>query len=687
MGFSYGKLVLSFLAFLLLSCDKQTPSFVEESVVESTNATAEEPGKLPGNLESMEKSFVFNSKQESEMQVSVADGNVEILFDMDQNKMTQSVSYTQESREKILDSFSLSATSAFGSETFEQTNMASSNLDILLVVDNSRSMTEEQQNLSTKLSALLEFVEDSDWRISVETTDPSDPCGQHIISKGDANVEEAFASAVQRGIDGTGNEQGILQAVNGLTCNGGSWLRSDSTLAVLIISDENNCSNGERCEGQPWENASYLTDYLNRIRAVGTNARVYGLIWHPSDLSCDGALRMGSIYSEAIDATNGTSGSICDSDYSATLKSVSENIGMLLATQFSLKFPATPGSVAVTIDGKDFSEGFSTEKNVVVFDKAPENGSVIKVEYRYETAKPGTKFALSKRGPLDDFVVYLDNTEIVENAYSVHKEDGIVEFSALQQGGEIKVLYRLGVLENKSFALNLQDGLEVSDIRVFNNDEPVAREAFSFDGKNVHFQNPPRDAAKIKIEYDILTDKRLSYPVFIPENALDSLKVTDKNTLEEIDYTLEDGLITFAEEDYILGRKIALNYQNRTESDFILDAGFTILDSHHITMEDENASVCSENLVFEGSMIDFSQCGFENPLALKVRFLYQEIEIPRYQILENIPSELLGKLNFTVTVNGVEDFSYQVFYENDLSIGFEELPEYAKIVVKVSASQ
>ncbi|MBC7660110.1 MAG: hypothetical protein H7249_10405 [Chitinophagaceae bacterium] len=107
------------------------------------------------------------------------------------------------------------------SESFQQNSTASGILDLLLVIDNSGSMTEEQQNLSSKLSPLLYYLKDSDWRIGVVTTDPKDGCLRGLISKGDANSSELFTNAVNAGIKGSGNERGILQAVAGLKgeCN------------------------------------------------------------------------------------------------------------------------------------------------------------------------------------------------------------------------------------------------------------------------------------------------------------------------------------------------------------------------------------------------------------------------------------------------------------------------------------
>ena len=60
------------------------------------------------------------------------------------------------------------------SQNFEQGEWGM--LDLLVVIDNSGSMTEEQANLSTKLQPLLSKIAKSNWQIAVVTTDPADGC-------------------------------------------------------------------------------------------------------------------------------------------------------------------------------------------------------------------------------------------------------------------------------------------------------------------------------------------------------------------------------------------------------------------------------------------------------------------------------------------------------------------------------
>ncbi|MCX6124784.1 MAG: hypothetical protein NTV34_08550, partial [Proteobacteria bacterium] len=72
-------------------------------------------------------------------------------------------------------------------------------LDLLVVVDNSGSMAEEQNNLSQKLKPLMSAVKDSDWQIAVTTTDPDDRCVTSLIKKNDLFAETRFKSAVNAG--------------------------------------------------------------------------------------------------------------------------------------------------------------------------------------------------------------------------------------------------------------------------------------------------------------------------------------------------------------------------------------------------------------------------------------------------------------------------------------------------------
>ncbi|MBC7530658.1 MAG: VWA domain-containing protein [Oligoflexus sp.] len=230
--------------------------------------------------------------------------------------------------------------------------------DILVVIDNSDSMTQEQKNLSTKLQDLLGGVKESDWQIGVITTTVAveknlDKCVMTLIKPSDANFEDKFRKAVTPGVDGSAVEEGIRQAVNGLRCTEAPWVRLNSTVAVLIVSDEDNCSsNGSGCKKQPSSTEQYLITYMEQElgRVVGVNAGFFG-IFSPPASPCSTALNKATQYQKLVDyKANGkvNYGKICDESYKETLQRISRNISMLLSHQFSLKHVPYEGTVVVT---------------------------------------------------------------------------------------------------------------------------------------------------------------------------------------------------------------------------------------------------------------------------------------------------------------------------------------------------
>ena len=184
-------------------------------------------------------------------------------------------------------------------EVFEQGIIA---LDLLLIVDNSKSMGEEQVNLSTKLQPLLSEVSHVDWRIKVVSTDPADECKLPHIQKGDINFEKSFSAQVTGlGVLGSHLEQGITQGVVGLTCSSAPWVRPHSAIAVLIVSDEDNCSSdGKDCKGESYDNEQFLIDYINTVnRKPKETAFVYGIIWEPGAICINGGNEGGDFSASA----------------------------------------------------------------------------------------------------------------------------------------------------------------------------------------------------------------------------------------------------------------------------------------------------------------------------------------------------------------------------------------------------
>ena len=255
---------------------------VDELESEKDNDDSEQGAKFETIV--IEEEEIFDGKQLSLIKRTFPTSNVvnaefsaklssnQLSFELTQvnNYENSSLDFQQIDRPQVTESHQQGAAPSSATDSFQQES-ENGIVDILIVIDNSGSMREEQQNLSTKLQPLLTSISNSNWQIGVITTDPRDPCMRAVIKKGDANYLSAFATAINAGTSGSGNEQGIRQAVEGLGCSTNQWVRANSSLAVLIISDEDNCSNGDCGSGAATSDPAYLTNYIsnNLGRTVG----------------------------------------------------------------------------------------------------------------------------------------------------------------------------------------------------------------------------------------------------------------------------------------------------------------------------------------------------------------------------------------------------------------------------------
>lgn len=393
------------------------------------------------------------------------------------------------------------------SELFEQGEWGK--LDILVVVDSSGSMIEEQTNLSTKLAPLLSHVSRADWQISVVTTDPAAGCQRALIKKSDANAATKFQNAVMAaGTKGTGYEEGVSQAVAGLKCVswGQRWLRSDSAIAVLILSDEDNCSeNSEavyRCANASTRRSTFLTDYLSSIRTIGQDARVYGLIWHPSmsQSQCSTALVKGHEYAAAITATSGTWGSICDADYSPTLRAMSQDIAQILKYEFDLAHAPDDGTLQITVDGQIWDK-FTLEGRHVKFTEVPPFGAKVDVSYRHgKEGELATGFPLEKAPIHDSIAVEVGGVKMEPGSYRWDDQlKKVVLTTAPGERSEVKFTYKEAIALNERF--DIGKNADQATVAVTVDGQPVR--GFTYDAPSgiLTIRPAPAELAKIVVTF------------------------------------------------------------------------------------------------------------------------------------------------------------------------------------------
>ena len=143
-------------------------------------------------------------------------------------------------------------------------------LDLLLMIDTSGSMRQEQENLSARLGPLLSHIADSDWQISIVASggQNNSDCFRALIKKSDPDAEPVYRSQVTAGTNGYTFEHGIRNALLGLKgeCPNGQtpWVRDGSTLSVLFVSDEDDCSKGTCPDQVDWR--TEIVNHVNSIR-------------------------------------------------------------------------------------------------------------------------------------------------------------------------------------------------------------------------------------------------------------------------------------------------------------------------------------------------------------------------------------------------------------------------------------
>jgi len=239
-------------------------------------------------------------------------------------------------------------------------------VDILLIVDDSCSMQDEQTKLSEGFSEFVEFfdVADVDYHIGITTTDMDDPNKSGrltgsvpVISRDTEDADDVFKENVQVGIEGSGNERGLDAAARALgeTMTAGDnagFLRPDALLSVIFVSDEEDTSHYG------------VNDYINFFRDLNGQRRrdsfnASALIGvdsdslEPSDcginpLNPNAGARAAQRYWDVAEQTGGVVASICEDEFAEVVNRMGLASSRLLDT-FLLEQRADPSSLEVTL--------------------------------------------------------------------------------------------------------------------------------------------------------------------------------------------------------------------------------------------------------------------------------------------------------------------------------------------------
>jgi len=239
-------------------------------------------------------------------------------------------------------------------------------IDVLLVIDNSCSMWEEQQRLQAGLSSVTTpFYEDGVlFHIGVVSTDmmASTDEGKLVSSLGrrwvDSWMTEQDAAAfidtaVVMGTQGSANEQGLDAADAALTVHavpGGfndGFLRTRADLAILVLSDEDDHST---------QTAAVFAGWLGGFKPAGVGISFHSIV-SPNPV-CTDAGEPGTTYVQVTNAIGGLFESICAQDYTQALASLGTDYSP--AGRVAVLLPEEPDMTSIQVAVTE-TDGVTTE--------------------------------------------------------------------------------------------------------------------------------------------------------------------------------------------------------------------------------------------------------------------------------------------------------------------------------------
>jgi hypothetical protein len=322
------------------------------------------------------------------------------------------------------------------SDTSVQT--ANSKVDILWVVDSSGSMREEQNYLGQNFSSFINQLRrsNSDFQVGVTTTDVCDSInpsqvplavrycptvdrtsqthlkgslvgepGKRVLTRDFADLTARFVNYANVGISGSGFEHGLTAAKMAITksINGKNegLIRPDAFLAVIVVSDEEDDGIGlgmtDTYSGYNYTQMGmtsyrYTSDDMIRDTLAVKGAGRFSVSTITGTRLANGSMcssphsqrpEEGTQYISAARKTGGIIQSICDTNWSASLSSIGQDIAAQ-SSQIVLSRVPYVSSIKVTVNGTlSLNWTFNAGNNAIKFDTGtmPPAGASILIQY------------------------------------------------------------------------------------------------------------------------------------------------------------------------------------------------------------------------------------------------------------------------------------------------------------------
>ncbi|MES2526141.1 MAG: hypothetical protein V4598_03615 [Bdellovibrionota bacterium] len=276
-------------------------------------------------------------------------------------------------------------------ENFTQNAAQTKKVDIMWVIDNSGSMSDEQTALGANFDSFISsFINlNADFKMGITTTDTSSNTKKgKMVTGSDVKLTSAAAAAnpnqfmadfknlVKVGISGSGNEMGLM-ATEGFmekyATGSTPFVRPEAYLAVVILSDE---------EDQSPKAVAAYTEYLKSFKANPGLVKIYSIV-NTNNVNTGGNTIGHIRYKNASEQTAGVVANIMD-DFDDVLLEMGQSIVDLLDS-FALGAAVVDGSLHVYVNGVETSSyTYDSASHSIKFDAGhlPPVGAQVTVKYK-----------------------------------------------------------------------------------------------------------------------------------------------------------------------------------------------------------------------------------------------------------------------------------------------------------------
>ena len=253
-------------------------------------------------------------------------------------------------------------------------------VDILWVIDTSGSMYVYQNRLLAGIEAMLNALPSSDWRLAMIANHPPAAAqeDQFPLVPGDDIVDaEDMLNAMGVGYFEEGFDSVYEYIIN--NPYSATWMRQNSALLVVFVSDEEDQSNGyfgQVGEFTAWYSTLRLGPvYLSSVVTQDPSVSVCSTPPHP--------INVGDRYMEATNTFNGIIVDICAEDWAAGVTEASNQVDPY--EWYELTYEPIEDSIRVFVDHiPNNNWTYQASDNTVYFTIIPDADAWVEIVYRHE---------------------------------------------------------------------------------------------------------------------------------------------------------------------------------------------------------------------------------------------------------------------------------------------------------------